>query len=199
VGGQTGAHDPYLAALGLAPRDVAALSSYLDLVAGWNPRVNLTGARTPAERVAILVAPVAPLAPALEEGRLIDVGSGNGSPGLVLATLRPDLSATLLEPRQRRWAFLREAARAVRADVDVRRLARRLRGRPRRRCAARVGLAPARAGAPGSGERAGLGRALGRPGVPPSPSPPPGVATPPPGACSTTNMTVKQQGVPCST
>jgi 16S rRNA (guanine527-N7)-methyltransferase len=42
---------------------------------------------------------------------------------LVLATLRPDLSATLLEPRQRRWAFLREAARAVgRADVDVRRL-----------------------------------------------------------------------------
>ena len=122
MGGQAGAHDPHLAALGLAPRDVAALSRYLDLVADWNPRVNLTGARTPAERVAILVAPVAPLAPVLEEGRLIDVGSGNGSPGLVLALLRPDLSAILLEPRQRRWAFLREAARAVgRPDVDVRR------------------------------------------------------------------------------
>lgn len=123
MGGQTGAHDPHLAALGLAPRDVAALSRYLDLLADWNPRVNLTGARTPAQRVAILVAPVAPVAPLLEEGRLIDVGSGNGSPGLVLALLRPDLSAILLEPRQRRWAFLREAARAVgRADVDVRRL-----------------------------------------------------------------------------
>jgi 16S rRNA (guanine527-N7)-methyltransferase len=123
VGGQAGAHDSHLAALGLPPRDVAALARYLDLVADWNPRVNLTGARTPAERVAILVAPVAPLAPILEEGRLIDVGSGNGSPGLVLATLRPDLSAVLLEPRQRRWAFLREAARAVgRADVDVRRI-----------------------------------------------------------------------------
>jgi 16S rRNA (guanine527-N7)-methyltransferase len=122
VGGQAGAHDPHLAALGLTPRDVTALSRYLDLVADWNPRVNLTGARTPAERVAILVAPVAPLAPNLEEGRLIDVGSGNGSPGLVLALLRPDLSAILLEPRQRRWAFLREAARAVgRPDVDVRR------------------------------------------------------------------------------
>jgi 16S rRNA (guanine527-N7)-methyltransferase len=122
VGGQAGAHDPHLAALGLAPRDVAALSRYLDLLADWNPRVNLTGARTPAERVAILVAPVAPLAPILEEGRLIDVGSGNGSPGLVLALLRRDLSAVLLEPRQKRWAFLREAARAVgRADVDVRR------------------------------------------------------------------------------
>jgi len=122
VGGQTGAHDPHLAALGLAPRDVAALSRYLDLVADWNPRVNLTGARTAAERVAILVAPVVPLAPMLEEGRLIDIGSGNGSPGLVLALVRPDLSAVLLEPRQKRWAFLREAARAVgRADVDVRR------------------------------------------------------------------------------
>jgi 16S rRNA (guanine527-N7)-methyltransferase len=72
--------------------------------------------------VAILVAPVAAVAPALEAGLLIDVGSGNGSPGLVLAALRPDLPVVLLEPRQRRWAFLREAARVVgRPDVDVRR------------------------------------------------------------------------------
>ena len=53
-------------------------------------------------------------------GRLIDVGSGNGSPGLVLALVRPELSVVLLEPRQRRWAFLREACRAAgRSDVDV--------------------------------------------------------------------------------
>src|SRR5206468_9503160 len=46
--------------------------------------------------------------------------SGNGSPGLVLAFLRPDLPVTLLEPRQRRWAFLHEAARAGgRPDVEV--------------------------------------------------------------------------------
>ena len=41
------------------------------------------------------------------------MGSGNGSPGLVLALLREDIEATLLEPRQKRWAFLREAARAA--------------------------------------------------------------------------------------
>jgi 16S rRNA (guanine527-N7)-methyltransferase len=53
-------------------------------------------------------------------GRLIDVGSGNGSPGLVLALLRPELAVTLLEPRSRRWAFLREAARALdRPDLEV--------------------------------------------------------------------------------
>jgi 16S rRNA (guanine527-N7)-methyltransferase len=56
-------------------------------------------------------------------GRLVDVGSGNGSPGLVLALLRDDLEVTLLEPRARRWAFLREAARAAgRSGVRVQRL-----------------------------------------------------------------------------
>jgi 16S rRNA (guanine527-N7)-methyltransferase len=50
----------------------------------------------------------------------LDVGSGNGSPGLVLGVLRPDVAVTLLEPRQRRWAFLREAARVVgRADAVI--------------------------------------------------------------------------------
>jgi 16S rRNA (guanine527-N7)-methyltransferase len=71
--------------------------------------------------VETLVGAVAPAAPLLEAGSLLDVGSGNGSPGLVLALLRPDLEVTLLEPRRRRWAFLREAARAAgRPDIRVR-------------------------------------------------------------------------------
>jgi 16S rRNA (guanine(527)-N(7))-methyltransferase RsmG len=116
------AHRAHLEALGLAGGAADALERYLDLLAGWSSRVNLTGARTPAERVALLVAPVLPAVPLPAPGRLIDVGSGNGSPGLVLAVLRPDLQVTLLEPRQKRWAFLREAARAAgRPDVTVRR------------------------------------------------------------------------------
>ena len=116
------AHRPYLEALGLAGVPAAGLERYLELLASWSARVNLTGARTPAERVELLVAPVLPAAPLPAPGRLIDVGSGSGSPGLVLALLRPDLAVTLLEPRQKRWAFLREAARAAgRPDVDVRR------------------------------------------------------------------------------
>jgi 16S rRNA (guanine527-N7)-methyltransferase len=100
---------------------VAALARYLDLLAAWSPRVNLTGARGPAERVRLLVEPVLAAAP-LVAGPLLDVGSGNGSPGLVLALLRPEVAVTLLEPRLKRWAFLREAARAAgRADVEVRR------------------------------------------------------------------------------
>lgn len=84
--------------------------------------MNLTGARTPQDRVRVLVADVLPALSLVPPGRLIDVGSGNGSPGLVLALVRDDLEVTLLEPRQRRWAFLREAARAAgRSGVDVRR------------------------------------------------------------------------------
>jgi 16S rRNA (guanine527-N7)-methyltransferase len=73
--------------------------------------------------VRLLVADVLGAAPLVASGGLVDVGSGNGSPGLVLALLRDDLKVTLLEPRARRWAFLREAARAAgRSGVRVLRL-----------------------------------------------------------------------------
>jgi 16S rRNA (guanine527-N7)-methyltransferase len=108
-----GAHRPFLEALGLSGASLAGLSRYLDLLAEWSSRVNLTAARTPADRVRTLVAPVLPAAARPAAGTLLDVGSGSGSPGLVLALLRPDLQVTLLEPRQKRWAFLREAARAA--------------------------------------------------------------------------------------
>jgi 16S rRNA (guanine527-N7)-methyltransferase len=81
--------------------------------------VNLTAARTAEERVRLLVSAVLPALPLVRPGRLLDVGSGNGSPGLVLALSREDIHATLLEPRARRWAFLREAARAAGAASRV--------------------------------------------------------------------------------
>ena len=52
--------------------------------------------------------------------RLVDVGSGNGLPGLPLRLLRPDLRLTLLEANRRRAAFLVQAcARLGLADVQV--------------------------------------------------------------------------------
>jgi 16S rRNA (guanine527-N7)-methyltransferase len=105
-------HRAPLEALGLRAPALGRLAAYLDTLAAWSPRVNLTGARSPAERVRLLVADVVAAATLPAPGRLVDVGSGNGSPGLVLALLRDDLEVTLFEPRARRWAFLREAARA---------------------------------------------------------------------------------------
>lgn len=48
-----------------------------------------------------------PATPALST-RLVDIGSGAGLPGIVLALLRPDLAVSLLEPLARRAAFLEE-------------------------------------------------------------------------------------------
>jgi 16S rRNA (guanine527-N7)-methyltransferase len=106
----------------VSPGAAAALDAWLELLASWSLHANLTGARSPEARVRILVAPVVPVAPTVKAGLLLDVGAGSGSPGLALAVLRPDLPATLLEPRARRWAFLLEAARTVgRPEIEVRR------------------------------------------------------------------------------
>jgi 16S rRNA (guanine(527)-N(7))-methyltransferase RsmG len=118
-----GVYGPALETLGLAEPAVARLEAYLRLLSAWNLRVNLTGARTPSAQVELLVREVLPLPSLLAAGGLLDVGSGNGSPGLVLGALCPERSVTLLEPRWRRWAFLREAARAMgRPDIQVLRL-----------------------------------------------------------------------------
>lgn len=53
------------------------------------------------------------------EGRLVDIGSGAGFPGLVLAAARPELEVCLFERRQKKAAFLRAAARAMSLEVDV--------------------------------------------------------------------------------
>ncbi len=88
------------------------LRRYLDCLRQWSKKINLTGAETGEAAFDTLVRPILGAEGQLS-GRVIDVGSGNGSPGLILAALRPDLRFTLLEPREKRWAFLREAARAM--------------------------------------------------------------------------------------
>ena len=99
---------------------LASLARYLDLVERWSQRINLTAARSPDQRVSTLIRSALAAEPQVEPPSLLDIGSGAGSPGLVLALLRVELSVTLLEPRSRRWAFLREASRVLgRGDIRV--------------------------------------------------------------------------------
>ncbi|MBW3621311.1 MAG: 16S rRNA (guanine(527)-N(7))-methyltransferase RsmG [Actinobacteria bacterium] len=51
--------------------------------------------------------------------RLLDVGSGGGFPGLVIAAARPDLEVTLLDSTRKKTEFLTETARAMGTDVAV--------------------------------------------------------------------------------
>ena len=60
------------------------------------------------------------VAPLLRPGRVGDVGSGAGLPGLVLAIMRPDVSFTLIEPMERRVAWLeRQAGELELTNVEV--------------------------------------------------------------------------------
>lgn len=58
----------------------------------------------------------AALAPFLPEGVLADVGSGAGLPGMVLAAMQPERSVVLIEPMERRTAWLFEAAEVTGID-----------------------------------------------------------------------------------
>jgi 16S rRNA (guanine527-N7)-methyltransferase len=90
---------------------IDALALYLDLLGDWSRQASLTGLRRARDRVELGVLDTIPVAGLIGRSlRVVDVGSGNGLPGLVLAILRPDLDVTLLEPVARKAAFLRSAA-----------------------------------------------------------------------------------------
>jgi len=95
-----------------------------------------------------------------ERGELVDIGSGAGLPGVVLAMLRPSLRVVLLEPLLRRSVFLEECvAELGLSNATV------LRGRAEEKATAhiRADIAPARAVAPRD-RLAGWAAGLLRPG-----------------------------------
>lgn len=71
----------------------------------------LTAIRDPAEARRTLVEGALTALPLLEEGPVVDVGAGGGSPGMPLAAARPDLGFHLLEATSKKCRFLEAAAR----------------------------------------------------------------------------------------
>jgi 16S rRNA (guanine527-N7)-methyltransferase len=98
------------------------IASYLGLLAQWEGAVDLVGRVDAGEllrgHVLESLAGAAFLGAA---GRLLDIGSGNGFPAVPLLLARRDLTGVLLEPRERRWAFLREVVRELGLAAEVRR------------------------------------------------------------------------------
>ncbi|HQT94224.1 MAG TPA: class I SAM-dependent methyltransferase [Thermoanaerobaculaceae bacterium] len=111
-----------LAAEGV-PADLAdRLASYLELLGRWGGAVDLFGGADPGGLLTSLVRDALAALPHLgETDTLIDIGSGNGFPAIPLLVARPGVRGILLEPRERRWAFLKEAARELGLAADVRR------------------------------------------------------------------------------
>lgn len=92
---------------------IQALYLHYQELSRWNQRLSLIGPGTAGEIVARHYGEALaslPLVPASAR-RGLDIGSGAGFPGLVLAAARPGLSMTLAEAQERKWAFLSTAAR----------------------------------------------------------------------------------------
>ena len=122
AGGAEAALERGIAALGLEVQMQARerLLAYVALVTKWQRIANLTGARDQRRFVSEHLVDCLAVVPALDSGFTVDVGSGAGLPGLVLATLRPTQAVTLVEPRAKRARFLTQAALELGLDrVDV--------------------------------------------------------------------------------
>ena len=108
--------DAVFGALGIEPSaaQLAALIAYLDLLQRWNATYNLTAVRDRKAMVAHHLADCLAVVPALlrrgVQGRALDVGSGGGLPGVVLAIMLPGLDVTCVDTVGKKAAFIRQAA-----------------------------------------------------------------------------------------
>jgi 16S rRNA (guanine527-N7)-methyltransferase len=104
-----------------APRGASRpLETFVDLLRKWNATINLVGENDAQEIWERHVAEALQLTALIPPGtvRAIDLGSGAGFPGLVLA-LATGIHFDLLEADLRKAAFLREAARLTEAPVTI--------------------------------------------------------------------------------
>jgi len=102
----------------VSPAQVAALEQYFRVLVLWNARINLTALRLdPLDERSLDRLLIEPMAAArfLPAGpvRLLDVGSGSGSPAIPLALAGGVASLTMVESKTRKAVFLLEAVRAL--------------------------------------------------------------------------------------
>ncbi len=114
--------EPY--GIALTDRQVDAIRRYTSVLLLWNEKVNLTSLRDPEEILArhfgesLFALPAVPIS----AGRLADVGSGAGFPGMALKILLPELELVLIESNFKKAGFLMEIARLLELEAKIRRV-----------------------------------------------------------------------------
>jgi 16S rRNA (guanine527-N7)-methyltransferase len=94
------------------------LEAYFRLLTQWNAKINLTALplESPTDEAfdRLLVEPLAAAKQVPDtSGNWFDLGSGGGSPAIPLKIARPSLRLTMIESKERKSAFLREAVRVL--------------------------------------------------------------------------------------
>jgi len=106
--------------LGVAPEATQRLAAYAASLWAWNERLNLTRHLDAEAFVSRDVADAAALAPHLAHGeRLLDVGTGGGVPGVILAILRPDLRVELCDSVAKKARAVGEIVREAGLSIPV--------------------------------------------------------------------------------
>ena len=107
-----------MAELGLAAEAAAidALLDYLELLTRWNSAYNLTSIRLPEQMVTHHLLDSLAAVPAFAQAHnVLDVGSGGGLPGIVLAIVRPDMKVSMIDTVHKKTAFLTQ----VKAELGL--------------------------------------------------------------------------------
>ena len=104
--------------LALTDQQVAQLLDYLKLIAKWTKIYNLTAVRDPAEMMThhLLdsLALIAPLLGHFKQGSLLDVGSGAGLPGVIIAICCPSIAVTCVDTVAKKATFIKQVALELR-------------------------------------------------------------------------------------
>ena len=101
--------------LDLSDQTLLHLLAYQDQLALWNKAYNLTAVRDPKEMLIRHLLDSLAILPHLPAGRLLDVGTGGGLPGMVIAICQPERECVLLDSNGKKIRFLKQAA----ADLKV--------------------------------------------------------------------------------
>ena len=100
--------------LELNDQQVGRLLAYQALIAKWSKVYNLTAVRDPAEMMThhLLdsLAVIAPLQRHMSQGSLLDVGSGAGLPGVVIAVCCPEIAVTCVDTVAKKATFIKQVA-----------------------------------------------------------------------------------------
>ena len=112
------------AAISISPELAVKLETYYRLLATWNRKINLTALNLtelgPDDVDRLLIEPLV-AAKHMPPGthRMIDLGSGGGSPALPMALANPGVHLLMVESKTRKSVFLQEAVRALELEAGV--------------------------------------------------------------------------------
>jgi 16S rRNA (guanine527-N7)-methyltransferase len=92
---------------------IALIQEYMRILRQWNDKLNLTAIRDPLEILHrhFCESMFGAIAVPIDSGRLADIGSGPGFPGIAIKILRPELELILVESNIKKGTFLAEVVR----------------------------------------------------------------------------------------